>query len=263
VDVDFSSRGPPGAGSELHCAVRDSGIGLSEEARQKLFQPFTQADSSTTRRFGGTGLGLAICRKLVELMGGSIGVTSTEGEGSTFWFDVHLEEPPPPVALQGAEWIGAPLQDKSIGSPLFRVLLAEDNPVNQIVAASQLRKLGCEIEVARNGLEALAAWQRGGHDMIFMDCQMPEMGGIEATRRIRALEKERSLKPIRIVAMTAAAMQGDREGCLLAGMDDYISKPVKMAEIKKLLQRSCPSRLSQDPEVAQTFASPLTAMQAI
>jgi two-component system sensor histidine kinase/response regulator len=119
--------------------------------------------------------------------------------------------------------------------------------VNQTVATHQLCKLGCEIEVANNGLEALAAWQRGAYDMIFMDCQMPEMDGFEATRRIRALEKERSLAPIRIIAMTAAAMQGDRESCLQAGMDDYISKPVRTKEIKLLLNRHFPVRFGPNP----------------
>jgi CheY-like chemotaxis protein len=118
-----------------------------------------------------------------------------------------------------------------------------------MVATHQLRKLGCEIEVAGNGLEALAAWQRGAHDMIFMDCQLPEMDGYEATRRIRALEKERLLAPVRIIAITAAAMQGDRDTCLQAGMDDYISKPVKIQEIKKLLQSNFPGRFGQDLEL--------------
>ena len=246
VALEFSSRDGSGEMSDLHCAVRDSGIGLSEESRQKLFQPFTQADASTTRKFGGTGLGLAICRKLVELMGGTIGVTSTEGKGSIFSFNVQLEKSPALAGFIVASPAGTPAQNKLGDDLLLRVLLVEDNPVNQMVATHQLRKLGCEIEIAGNGLEALAAWQQGGHDVIFMDCQMPEMDGYEATRKIRALEKERSLAPIRIIAMTAAAMQGDRESCLQAGMDDYISKPVKIQEIKKLLQSNFPGRFDQD-----------------
>jgi CheY-like chemotaxis protein len=138
----------------------------------------------------------------------------------------------------------------------------EDNPVNQMVASHQLRKLDCEIEIAGNGLEAVAAWQRGGHDMIFMDCQMPEMDGYEATRKIRVLEKERSLAPIRIIAMTAAAMEGDRESCLQAGMDDYISKPVKIQEIKKLLQTNFPDRFGHDPAAGTAANTSTTTVAA-
>jgi PAS domain S-box-containing protein len=247
VAIELSSRGQCGKAPKLHCAVLDSGIGLSEESSQKLFQAFTQADSSTTRKFGGTGLGLAICRKLVELMGGTIGVTSAEGKGSTFWFDIPLEKCPAPFGVIAANLVSAPAPNNFVVGPLLRVLLVEDNLVNQAVATNQLRKLGCEIEVACNGLEALAAWQRGAHDMIFMDCQMPEMDGLEVTRKIRALEKERSLTPILIVAMTASAMPGDRENCLQAGMDDYISKPVKIKQIEKLLKSNFPGRFGQGP----------------
>jgi CheY-like chemotaxis protein len=193
-------------------------------------------------------------------MGGTIGVTSTEGKGSTFWFHLPLERAAIPDGVTATDLATAPAESKFIGGALLRVLLAEDNLVNQTVATHQLRKLGCEIEVACDGLEALAAWQRGGHDMIFMDCQMPEMGGLEATRKIRALEKEQSLTPIRIVAMTAAAMAGDRQLCLLAGMDDFISKPVKMEEIKKLLQRHFPDRFGQVPGVARTATSTLATL---
>jgi two-component system sensor histidine kinase/response regulator len=260
VAVEFSSRGGSGGGPELYCVVRDSGIGLSEESRQKLFQPFTQADASTTRKFGGTGLGLAICRKLVELMGGTIGVTSIEGKGSTFWFDVHMARGLGSDSASAVNAPGVPAKSKSASHPGLRVLLVEDNPVNQLVASNQLRKLGCEIEVAGNGREALAAWHRGPHDLIFMDCQMPEMDGFEATRKIRALEKERSLAPIRIVAMTAAAMEGDRESCLQAGMDDYISKPVRLEEIRKLLNTLFPGRFGQDQGIIPTMTKSLATL---
>jgi signal transduction histidine kinase/FixJ family two-component response regulator len=262
VAVEFCSRVQSGQEPMLHCTVRDSGIGLSEESREKLFQPFTQGDASTTRRYGGTGLGLAICRKLVELMGGTIGVTSAEGKGSTFWFDVRLEKSPASESVIAPKCAGAPEENKSGGGPLLRVLLAEDNWVNQKVATIQFRKLGCEIKVVGNGLEALAAWQDGGHDIIFMDWQMPEMDGLEATRRIRALEKEQSLKPIPIVAMTASAMREDREECMQAGMDDYLSKPVKIEEIWKLLQSNFPGRFSQSAGVGRRAASQLTTLGA-
>ncbi|HTB83189.1 MAG TPA: response regulator [Candidatus Sulfotelmatobacter sp.] len=258
VAVELSNRGGSG---EVHFDVRDSGIGLSEESRQKLFQPFTQADASTTRKFGGTGLGLAICRKLVELMGGTIEVASTEGKGSTFSFNVHLEKCLASGSVSTPGPAGAPAPKRPGGGPVMRVLLVEDNLVNQMVSTHQLRKLRCEIEIANNGVEALAAWQRGAHDLIFMDCQMPEMDGFEATRKIRALEKERSLAPIPIIAMTAAAMEGDRESCLQAGMDDYISKPVKISEIEKLLKRNFPGRFDRDP-AAGTAANTSTTIAA-
>jgi signal transduction histidine kinase len=255
VAVEFSSRPGIEGGPRLHCAVHDSGIGLSEESRQRLFQSFTQADSSTTRKFGGTGLGLAICRKLVELMGGSIGVTSTEGQGSTFWFDVRMDEHLAPDKAIEANVVIAPDQPTLAFGPALRVLLAEDNIVNQMVATHQLRKLGCDVAVVSNGSEALAAWGKGAPDVIFMDCQMPKMDGLEATRQIRAREKERSLTPVRIIAMTASAMPSDRDNCLQAGMDDYLSKPVRLEEIKKLLKFHFAAWFAASPPVAQADLS--------
>jgi CheY-like chemotaxis protein len=225
----------------LRFEIIDTGVGVPPSVQVSLFQPFVQADSSTTRRFGGTGLGLAICRKLVELMGGDIGVTSTEGKGSSFWFNVRMEESPSSGLFIEPAPAAAPGEETLPNPHALRVLVAEDSKVNQMVATLQLRKLGCEVEVAGNGKEALAAWERRPYDLILMDCQMPEMDGFEATRRIRALESERSLPPIRIVAMTASALQGDREHCLEAGMDDYISKPAKFDEIRTLLHRHTPA----------------------
>jgi signal transduction histidine kinase len=243
VSVEISSREESHEALGLHCAVRDTGIGLSEEAQQKLFQPFTQADSSTTRKFGGTGLGLAICRKLVELMGGEIGVTSAEGKGSSFWFCVRLEKQRTPDRVSATHAVvAAPPKTGSVCAKTFRVLLVEDNPVNQKLARAQLRKLDCEVEAVANGFEAVAGWQRGGHDLIFMDCHMPEMDGLDATRKIRALEKEKSLPAIRIIAMTASAMRGDRDLCFQTGMDDYITKPVDMEELRAMLKRNFPDR---------------------
>jgi len=222
---------------ELHCAVRDTGVGLSEETQRKLFQPFTQAAASTTRNFGGTGLGLAICRRLVELMAGKIGVTSIEGKGATFWFSVRLEKRPTPDPVCLPNTTRALRSDRPRGQTV-RILLAEDNRLNQKIAAAQLGKLGCEVEIVNNGKEAVSAWERAAFDVIFMDYQMPEMDGFEATRKIRALEKERSMQPTTIIAMTANAMQRDRESCLQAGMDDYVSKPVDMARLQAVLARN-------------------------
>jgi signal transduction histidine kinase len=256
VSVEVSSQIMTRDTIKLCCAVRDTGIGLSAATQQKLFQPFTQADSSMTRKFGGTGLGLAICRRLVDLMKGEIGVTSTEGEGSTFWFSITLENRPAPARVVSPPAVPAPVRSGPIFGRPLRVLLVEDNRVNQKLAKAQLTKLGCEVEIARNGAEALAAWQHGLHDVIFMDCHMPEMDGFEATRSIRALEREKPLAPIRIVAMTANAMSGDRERCLQSGMDDYIAKPVDMAELRTLLHRNFPEGRKREETPGLTPPSP-------
>jgi signal transduction histidine kinase len=213
VSLEISCPRRTAESLDLHCLVRDTGIGLSAESQKRLFQPFSQADCSTTRRFGGTGLGLAICRKLVEMMGGTLGVTSAEGEGSSFWFNLTLEVP------SGSQPVMAPAPcGEFCSSRPFRVLLVEDNRVNQ----------------------KLAAWQQANYDVVFMDCHMPELDGFEATRTIRQKEKDQARPPLRIIAMTASAMQGDREGCLAAGMDDYISKPVDVDQLKALLSRNFP-----------------------
>jgi two-component system sensor histidine kinase/response regulator len=229
----------------LRFSVRDTGIGLSQEAQEKLFQPFTQADTSTTRKFGGTGLGLAICRKLVELMKGSIGVTSELGKGSTFWFTLPFAKQHAGTAPNGN---AAPRKYAAIDQMFpagsapdydIHILLAEDNKINQLVGMRQLKKMGYKkLEAAANGREALAAWKRDQHCIILMDCQMPEMDGYETTRQIRAYEKDHHLPPTQIIAMTAMAMQGDRELCLAVGMNDYISKPVNENELKSAIERA-------------------------
>ena len=227
----------------LHFSIRDTGIGLTEEVQNKLFQSFTQADSSTTRKFGGTGLGLAICRKFVELMGGTIGVHSVFGKGSTFWFVLSYakqqfqdspiyETPAVSQYLNSSPAISSPLSNQT------RIIFAEDNKVNQLVGLKQLRKLGYDnVQVVETGAEAVAAWRQNTDANIIMDCQMPEMDGYEATQKIRELETKEHLPRTRIIAMTANAMQGDRELCLAAGMDDYISKPVEVSELKRALQQ--------------------------
>ena len=225
--------------SHLRFSIRDTGIGMTEATQKKLFQSFTQADASTNRKFGGTGLGLAICRRLVELMGGEIGVNSVLNKGSTFWFSIHLakqknlsraEEKPIAAALSGA-----PAADQFKG---IEILLAEDNRVNQVVGLRQLQKLGCSVSIAGNGHEAMDLWRDRKTRVILMDCQMPEMDGFEATQKIRELERTQNLPYTYIIALTACAMEGDRELCLAAGMDDYISKPVKDRELKEALSRS-------------------------
>jgi signal transduction histidine kinase len=227
---------------DLHFSVRDTGTGIPEDIQKKLFQSFTQASASTTRKFGGTGLGLAICRKLVELMGGSIGLNSTVGKGSIFWFTLKFSKqkvPTLPVrtvpTINSGNCHAVPAHINKI-----HIILAEDNKINQYVGVKQLKKLGYDnVHLANTGIEAVEAWQQNRDGIILMDCQMPEMDGHEATRTIRKLEMEKKLPHTRIIAMTANAMQGDRELCLAAGMDDYISKPVHLEELESTLKKMC------------------------
>jgi signal transduction histidine kinase len=234
VSLEITQRDETSEDVGLSFSVRDTGIGISEENQKKLFQSFSQADSSTTRRFGGTGLGLAICRKLVELMDGSLTLTSSPGKGSTFSFTLRYarQNSPAPSAPKPAAAPGS-----SCISNGLRVLLAEDNQVNQMVGVKQLRKLGCIVDVVNNGLEAVEAWQRGKYQVILMDCEMPELDGYDAARKIRELETARNLSPVRIIAMTAHAMEGDHELCLATGMNDYISKPVDVKALKEALEK--------------------------
>ncbi|MEW6307317.1 MAG: response regulator, partial [Verrucomicrobiota bacterium] len=362
------------AETTLRFEVVDTGIGIPPEAQDRLFKAFSQVDDSTTRKFGGTGLGLAICKQLIEMMHGQIGVQSTPGAGSTFWFTVRLEKQPfqtgatpeAPDALAGLKvlvvddnatnrtilqhqllswrtrarcvvsgadaltalrqdslegdpcqlvildmqmpgmdglrlaqlikadpliagarlvllssmgerlsaeqlrqcglsaWLTKPVRQADLRSTLLRVLaeqpaaarrsvtpaaateipsnaprilLVEDNPVNQKVGRRQLEKLGFSVEVVGNGELAVQAVHEAAFDLVLMDCQMPGMDGYEATRRIRAWEKEQGRERLPIVAMTASAMQGDRDACLAAGMDDYVSKPVKTEELEKVLAK--------------------------
>jgi two-component system sensor histidine kinase/response regulator len=249
VSLEIKQLG--GTDKEVHLCftVRDSGIGLSAESQQKLFQSFSQADTSTSRKFGGTGLGLAICRKLVELMGGSINVSSTPGQGSTFWFILPFgKQNDQKTDFAGGEGLPALkfFNESYAGSILTlpldtRILLAEDNRINQIVSVKQLKKLGyTNVDIANNGLEAVDAWKRLNHGVILMDCQMPELDGYETARKIRELETVQALPRTRIIAMTASVMPEDRELCLAAGMDDFISKPVNENDLKTKLDHAVP-----------------------
>jgi signal transduction histidine kinase/ActR/RegA family two-component response regulator len=226
-----------GVGHELHFAVKDSGIGLTPEGMSRLFQSFSQADSSTTRKYGGTGLGLVISKRLAELMGGTMSAESAgAGLGCTFRFHIRAEavaaEGATPVRSSGKAAIDAGMAS---GHPL-RILLAEDNVVNQKLALRLLSQMGYTADVAANGLQAVERVGQQTYDMVLMDVQMPEMDGLEASRRIVAAQPDAERRP-RIVAMTANAMQGDREACLAAGMDDYVTKPIRVeALVHALLQ---------------------------
>ncbi len=243
----------------LRISVEDHGIGIAPDKREVIFQSFTQADTSTTRKYGGTGLGLAICKQIAQLMGGQVGVESELDRGSTFWLRLTLpidqcqdEEAADQrtAASSAAEGDTAMVEP---GGP--RVLVAEDNPVNQRVAVRMLEKLGCRVDVATTGREAVDKWETAAYDVVFMDLHMPEMDGFEATSKIR--EREGDGRHSHIVALTANAMRGDREQCLAAGMDDYIAKPVKVDTLRQAMRRAAGRSTSSsgDEQLATTGES--------
>jgi signal transduction histidine kinase/CheY-like chemotaxis protein/ligand-binding sensor domain-containing protein len=216
-------------GATVHFAVTDTGIGIPADKMDRLFKPFSQVDASRTRRYGGTGLGLMISKQLVEMMAGRIGVESTAGEGSTFWFTARFARASPATLKRREATPAAPPQGR-----LLRILLVEDNPVNQVVATAFLRKLGHEVTVAGEGEEALVLFARQDFDLVIMDIEMPDMDGPEVTIRIRAMDGPQ--RHIPILAMTAHAMKGDRESFLAAGMDGYIAKPVREEELAATIE---------------------------
>ena len=226
----------------LRFRVSDTGIGISQAARKLLFQPFTQVDGSSTRTYGGTGLGLAISKRLVELMGGTIGMESDPGQGSTFWFTVPLEHAianaldlgPPSAAAEPAGVARLASSAAREAEPV--ILIAEDNPVNQKLALLQVRSLGYAASVVDNGEAAVTAAASGQYALVLMDCQLPLLDGFAATRTIRQTVSQN----LPVIAMTANAMQADQEACLAAGMNDYLAKPVQIDELRTVIGRWLP-----------------------
>ncbi|NBX03508.1 MAG: hybrid sensor histidine kinase/response regulator [Alphaproteobacteria bacterium] len=212
---------------QLYCSVEDTGIGIKPEKLEHIFDDFSQADMSTTRQFGGTGLGLSICQRLMQLMGSTLELSSNFGHGSTFSFTLHL-----PLSDAAAKKVA----DVSTLPLCANVLVVEDMPFNQKVAKYTLEKLGCVVEIAGSGSDALALMKKKPYDVIFMDVQMPEMDGRETTRQIRAHEKEAGEKPRLIIAMTASALSEDKAACMECGMDEFTSKPLQPSVIEGLIK---------------------------
>lgn len=241
----------------IRFSVEDSGIGIPEEKLEYIFEKFTQAESSITRRYGGTGLGLAICRQLVSLMGGDINAKSAPGKGSLFSFSVpfacHEEDipylpykeeiPPIPAADEKSG------MEKEIRKSKLKVLIAEDNPVNQKLASKIFKNLNCVVELVSNGEEAVHKFRScEPFDVIFMDIEMPLLNGYEAARQIRKLE-EGTFSRVPIIAQTAHALESEKDECFLAGMDDVITKPVKIIDMERILLKYCRHALGEDYQI--------------
>lgn len=223
----------------LDFRISDTGIGIRPEVQQRLFQPFIQADSSHTRRFGGTGLGLAIVKQLVELMGGCIAVQSELGHGSSFSFSLTFEPATAPVlsALEDNLQQSKKIQSLRSSWQGTRILLAEDTLTNQEVMKAMLYGFGCEVDIVQNGQQALDVLKNSHYDLVLMDCQMPEMDGFEATRLFRHYETEQGLPRVPVVAVTASVLNDERAACLACGMDDVLAKPFKRKELATTLER--------------------------
>jgi signal transduction histidine kinase/ActR/RegA family two-component response regulator len=227
IELRVTTAAGDGATLPIHCRIRDTGIGIPPDRLDRLFQAFSQADASTTRQYGGTGLGLAICKHLCQAMGGRIEVSSQPGSGTTMAFTIHLEaaQAGNPQAPRLRQAIDADL-------PALKILVVDDNEVNRVLASGLLRKLGLTPDLAHEGADAVDRVRDGNYDIVFMDMQMPVMDGIAATRAIRLLDL--AVQPY-IIALTANAFESDRERCLQAGMDDFLAKPFRAAELRQKL----------------------------
>lgn len=267
IKIDISSRKTNNNHTEFLCRIDDTGAGIPEDKRDKIFQKFTQADESTTRKYGGTGLGLAICKHLTEMMGGDIGVQSVEGKGSSFWFTLPLKIPnTEQIKLHNDHKLTDLKNQLNITNHAdfsqSSVLVIDDHPINLMFAAKLLKKFGFgNIDTMDNGHDALQKIAHNHYDIIITDCQMPEMDGYEVSRAIRNQENGTS-RHVPIIAMTANAMIGDKEKCLAAGMDDYTSKPIiepKLREIlTKWLQPSIIKTQNSTMDTTPTNAQPIS-----
>ncbi len=253
--------------ARVHFAVIDTGIGIPAEAMQKLFQSFSQVDASTSRQYGGTGLGLAICKQLVSLMGGKIGVESIEGEGSTFWFEIEFSKQLNPQSVASSQEKVAVDEQEHLAKTDLKILVAEDNIINQTVILNQLQMLGYEADCVGNGSEALELLDQQDYDLVLMDCQMPVMDGYATTQELR--RREGSKRHTIVVALTANALSADREKCLVAGMDDYLSKPLEQEDLARVIQhwsvQQAASTIVEDKPagISTTNSLEMTATEAV
>jgi len=219
----------------LRFIIHDSGIGIASDKLEHIFAAFTQGNGAMNRTYGGTGLGLAICRQLTELMGGSIGVESIEGKGTTFWFTVvqgkqsTAHVPPSAITTE--------VHQKPFSPVGIKILLTEDDPIAQKIVPRMLKSFGYQVDVARNGIEALQALENNDYALVLMDCMMPEMSGLEVTAVIRNLSSSVRRHDIPVIALTGNAMKQDRDTCIAAGMDDHLSKPVLFTDVLSMLEK--------------------------